>query len=704
MARPRAISIFVGGFPPHTTPLEFERIARYSLPIQDNAPINPIRKIWFPVVPGLRRAKGYAFIWVEPETHVQRYADRLRQVRLHGRWLRVNVGGVPPVDTPSTPETIAFFNLPPSVTEDMLLALVEPIAPVFSVHVLYDPDTTLPRGYGTEKLSPTQHGPRFHFLPTRAMAYMRLRDPNDTAEVITAFSGTVFHGYLIRVTHARFNERPPSHGAYTLDIPGIQDFVRIPPLESKALRLQRIARAETARSAVPNAIRWMPQVINWLDDAQDLLFTALVLSKPILRRLPARIIPGLGWLLLTNDLLNILVSLFAIPLTGRLPKRRAYSALALGAFSRSHRVRAVKAFMNATRWVGFGIQAAQASRNVTSYLLTEYTSEGEAAKAAGRKVPGYGLSLGPMMGLYSDTFWAVIKMKGLTGIDVRLPPPADPLGKALRFLAQSTQWPHMREMLSPEDHKLLTAAYGAAINIIDESGLKPGIEQDRFTQSPRFDIRVTNRASIEALNERFGVSDNVGIGRVGGGGNSIFLNEMPLRVFTPLPGREHYGYEYNYEMTRDEANRYDPDRWDKHARHMNEIFPPGDTRAWTSIVALEASKQTFGMLGEPDDEPHPNFTQEELAALHAVEFNILPPPNTPPDRILAWLSEASRLAFLAGRRAANPDDLSQAAVTTMGGWRPGTETEGPIALFEGGIEPGQTLPPGITPPGFEPPP
>lgn len=94
-------------------------------------------------------------------------------------------------------------------------------------------------------------------------------------------------------------------GAYTIDIPGLTDFIRIPALENEELKFQRWVRFKTQESVLPEPLRWIPGLINKLDDAQDLLFTFLVLARPLLKRLPARFLPGLGWVLLFNDLLNL---------------------------------------------------------------------------------------------------------------------------------------------------------------------------------------------------------------------------------------------------------------------------------------------------------------------------------------------------------------------------------------------------------------
>lgn len=93
--------------------------------------------------------------------------------------------------------------------------------------------------------------------------------------------------------------------AFTVDVPGIQDILKVKDWESKQLRYERYQRFATAKSAVPKALQWIPPLLTKLDNAQDLLFTGLALAIPIIRRLAPRFIPGVGLLLTLNDILNL---------------------------------------------------------------------------------------------------------------------------------------------------------------------------------------------------------------------------------------------------------------------------------------------------------------------------------------------------------------------------------------------------------------
>jgi len=91
---------------------------------------------------------------------------------------------------------------------------------------------------------------------------------------------------------------------FTLNLPGLTDFIKFPGLESKALRRERFERFKASRSALPGFLQWIPPLLTKLDNAQDMLFTGLAIGVQLLKWIGFRSIPGLGWALLANDLLN----------------------------------------------------------------------------------------------------------------------------------------------------------------------------------------------------------------------------------------------------------------------------------------------------------------------------------------------------------------------------------------------------------------
>src|SRR5574337_924355 len=229
---------------------------------------------------------------------------------------------------------------------------------------------------------------------------------------------------------------------YTISVPGLQDVIRVPALESVALKRERIQRMRAARTPLPEGLQWIPQAINWLDDIQDALIVALVAGKFILRRLPAAVIPGVGWALLASDILNVSVSLLGTLAAGRPPKLDAFKSLIAAVGGRAAIVHKGASFLaGRTRWLGFALQAGQVLRSVT----------------------GYGLQLGGIMGAATDATWAVVRAAGGADVKVILPPPDDPLAKAWRVLQRVNYLPFILGGLSSDDAQLAVAGVTHAI-------------------------------------------------------------------------------------------------------------------------------------------------------------------------------------------------------------------------------------------------
>jgi hypothetical protein len=98
----------------------------------------------------------------------------------------------------------------------------------------------------------------------------------------------------------------PPDSRYTITVPGLSDVIRLPGTDSPRLRYERYKRWQSSNSPLPQSLRPLVRILNKLDDAQDLLFTAIALARPLIRLIGPRIIPVLGWVLTVNDALNLM--------------------------------------------------------------------------------------------------------------------------------------------------------------------------------------------------------------------------------------------------------------------------------------------------------------------------------------------------------------------------------------------------------------
>lgn len=273
----------------------------------------------------------------------------------------------------------------------------------------------------------------------------------------------------------------PDQPVYTVEVPGAADIFRIPlpATDDEELRRQRIARMRSHKGALPESLSWIPPLITYLDDAQDLLYVGLVLAKPLLKRLPARFVPGLGWVLLANDALNLTTLLLGLTTGGTTLKRSHLDVFDILNSSRVRGLKRVKEFLARTNWLGFALQAGQVSETLT----------------------GYGLSLGAIMGMISDTVWGTIRLAQGADFTIRLPPPEDPLGKAARLITQA--WPDklFPDLFSSEDHALLISARSLAMKFITSEGdINKAEERADLIRDMNVPVFApTNTASLNAL-------------------------------------------------------------------------------------------------------------------------------------------------------------------------------------------------------------
>lgn len=91
---------------------------------------------------------------------------------------------------------------------------------------------------------------------------------------------------------------------YTVDVPGLSDILRVPGIDDKNTRRERAQRMASHKSGLPDVLSWVPPLLNKLDNAQDLIYTATVIGLQVAKWLGFRTIPGLGLILTANDLLN----------------------------------------------------------------------------------------------------------------------------------------------------------------------------------------------------------------------------------------------------------------------------------------------------------------------------------------------------------------------------------------------------------------
>lgn len=379
---------------------------------------------------------------------------------------------------------------------------------------------------------------------------------------------------------------------YRIQIPGMKGFVSIPAEKKLSPEVKDIIikRYLAKYSPVPKKLQWIPGVINQIDDAQDLLSVALTLGKPLLRKLPGRFIPGLGWVLLANDILNLGTAVLSIPLSGRPGKNIGRNILRYLGGNKFKKAAIVKKWLSTTNWLGFSLQAGQVSSTLT----------------------GYGLKLGPMMGMISDFTWGAVRKLQGEKVEIKGPPPDDYIFKAARFLAQNSLEMQAGDILAEEHHRLLIAANNLATNALREA-------QDSAILEERAPILANTQVAVyepwDDDTRRVLVANGIPW-------------DGPKRPCTTLATDTPTYLQYIQQGARQTEN------YERYRRYYGGTT---EETGVTQIIYNEAGANVFDKMAETEDNLQDEWGAESNTVQACVEFGVYPPATASYDDVMYWL-------------------------------------------------------------------
>lgn len=272
---------------------------------------------------------------------------------------------------------------------------------------------------------------------------------------------------------------PSTQPYFTIDIPGVQDVVTIPALENSQRRRDRAKLAATKRSPIPEPIRWVPGLINWLDDGQDILAVGLETLKFVSRRIAPRFLPFIGWALTISDVLNLATAGLSFLTTGQTGKH-SWEAAMLRLFpGRMARIRRASTFLSSSvHWAPYLLQGGQVLKTFT----------------------GYGLTLGGIMGMISDATWGAYRAAQGDPIILRGPASSDIAMRTGAWLADLPRYGPYLNGLGQDDVALVGASANVALQMLADYGTStdPG-RLDAAFGMPIFQRETWNPATRAAL-------------------------------------------------------------------------------------------------------------------------------------------------------------------------------------------------------------
>lgn len=335
-----------------------------------------------------------------------------------------------------------------------------------------------------------------------------------------------------------------------------------------------------------------------LDDAQDLLFVALVLAKPILRRLPARFIPGLGWVLLLNDMLNLGTGFLGVALAGRSWKKAWKDSTKVIFGGRRRRLIRATEFLTRTQWLPFALQALQVSRELT----------------------GYGIQLGGLMAVVNEYTWGLFRSAGGATVQVREPPPDNFIDKCARFLGQILQLPFLNPILDPEDYDLLFAAASIATWTIARN-YPPETAWARAsiwanTNHPTFS--PWNEASFVAIAEAGIEIEEIGTPAI------VSPDPFPTLGAAAIAG---HARNVQFEDT------------------MRILYGPTAHGTIMGMAYFEAALNAWEWANKHPEPLQVVWEPEEIDLGQAIEFSVWPPRPATAEELQTWLNRAREIAL-----------------------------------------------------------
>ncbi|MGR3319635.1 MAG: hypothetical protein ACUZ8O_14300 [Candidatus Anammoxibacter sp.] len=414
---------------------------------------------------------------------------------------------------------------------------------------------------------------------------------------------------------------------YEIRIPGLSQVFRFAPPQEMTVEAKRaVIRRAREKSPMPGFLQWIPRVINIIDDAQDILTTGLTLAKPLLRRIPGRFVPVLGWVLLANDILNISTALLSTAAGGAVPKKVVKNMMEQFGKGKYKPTASMKRFFGKTNKLSFALQAAQASETIT----------------------GYGLSLGGIMGVITDSFWSIMRIAQGRKVTITTPPEFSAIDKASRFLIQTFTFYWGGGFLTKDQEMLIHCARKIATDICSES-VDYGGRAGRIRKAESF--LIPNIVPWNDISRRALIAEGV----------DPDVDQLPLLL------------DGNVNTTFGEAIVSVNSEHLRTQNGLKNLYGKTDEANINQLILDETGIQTTEALQTRGRQYTYEFTVDQRMVLRAVEFGIFPPDgvNVTVTKVAEWSNLLQTIITQVGAQVP-PERMMRTVMTTVfGGYQEG---------------------------------
>jgi hypothetical protein len=401
---------------------------------------------------------------------------------------------------------------------------------------------------------------------------------------------------------------------YTISIPQWDDIIKIRPdytlseAELKKKKRERYIRIKQSPS--PPAQQKLTQILTYIDDTEDILSTALWLGRFAIRRIAPRFIPVVGWALLATDVMTLAQKMFSILPAGRAAKRGLGEVLDGNSYTKRSRIRSVERFMRRKAGIGVFLEAAQAMETIT----------------------GFGLSLGGIMGVLTDSVWGAIRSFQGAKVKIRKGRTGSLVEKALMYNFVGAGMAFLPEVLSKEENTRIILASEMAVDEI-VANIDPGL--DLFRQEMAESQVMPQMVPWDPLTREMLQEDGID----------------PDRDETPMYAEE------DEVITIGEFGDRGWDATPSYLNYMKESYGETLEGTFTSMSTIDRTTKVMSWISQ-ETNPFINVPTWDEKVLHAsVERGIFPPTNASPKQFSAWVTATGDIAFARGHTTAWKGDL-----------------------------------------------